>query len=83
MEDKENYLDSSIRSETWEPRQDDLNLYSEKFYQYQNILIDEYLSDPRKFGRATFLPQLTPVDNDDSWENYGDCKVNRIIYTYN
>ena len=81
IENKENHLASSIRSEIWEPRQDNLNSYSEKFYQYQNILIDEYLSDPRKYGRATFLPQLTPVSNDDSWENYGDCKVSRIIYT--
>ena len=82
IENKENHLDSSTPSETWEPRQNNLNSYTEKFYQYKNILIEEYLSDPRKYGRATFLPQLTPVNNDDSWENYGDCKVDLIIYTY-
>ena len=78
-ESKENHLASSTRFETWEPRQNNFNSFSEKLYQYKNILIEEYLSDPGKYGRATFLPQLTPVSNDDSWENYGDCKVNRMI----
>ena len=71
-------LTSNALSEPWEPRKTNLNANLEKFYQYQNILFDEVLPASRKHFKATFLPQLTPIEDDDSWQMDGDCKV-RII----
>ena len=68
-------LTSNALSEPWEPRKTNLNANLEKFYQYQNILFDEVLPASRKFLKASFLPQLTPIENDDSWQMDGDCKV--------
>ena len=71
-------LTSNALSEPWEPRKTNLNANAEQFYQYQNILFDEVLPASRKYFKASFLPQLTPIENDDSWQMDGDCKVRTI-----
>ena len=77
---KENHLASRENSNTWQPRKHYSKKDSEHFFQYQNILIDETFPAQRNHRSAKFLPQLNPNENENSWEMYGDCKVNQVFF---
>ena len=77
MKNKGGLLTLNAHSKPWEPRKGNSNKNLENFYQYQNIVIDELLPVSKKYLKSTFLPQLNPIENDESWEMYGDCKVRK------
>ena len=62
---------------TWEPRKNyyDNNKSTEEVLQFQSILMDTISPRGTKNLKSVILPQIDPVDGDEYWEMYGNCKV--------